>query len=130
MAVNNNRQQGSTSLRDAMSELMNDSVIRQATPRERGAGLLLADVIETPEQFVIRVDVPGLNPDDINVSMFQGTVTITCPAAARTSRASTWSANAITARLRGSSPSARQLAATWRQTAKTACSPCACPSRK
>ncbi|HLG73073.1 MAG TPA: Hsp20/alpha crystallin family protein [Chloroflexota bacterium] len=80
MAVNNNRQQGSTSLRDAMSELMNDSVIRQATPRERGAGLLLADVIETPEQFVIRVDVPGLNPDDINVSMFQGTVTITCPA--------------------------------------------------
>ena len=79
MAVNNNRQEGRTSLRDAMSELMDESVVRQATPRERGAGLLLADVIETTEEFVIRVDVPGLDPNEIEVSMFQGTVTIQCP---------------------------------------------------
>jgi HSP20 family protein len=79
VAVNNSRQEGRTSLREAMSELVNDSVIRHATPRETGAGLLLADVIETPDEFVVLVDVPGLNPDAIDVSLFQGTVTIQCP---------------------------------------------------
>jgi HSP20 family protein len=69
-----------TSLRQAMSELMDESVIRQATPREAGAGLLLADVIELPEEFLIRVDVPGLSPDDIDISLFQGTLTVKCPA--------------------------------------------------
>jgi len=79
MSPNQDRRAGATSLRNAMSELMDESVVRQATPRESGAGLLLADVIETPEEFVIRVDVPGLDPDKIDVSMFQGTVTIQCP---------------------------------------------------
>ena len=79
MSPNQGRRAGGTSLRDAMSELMDESVIRHATARETGAGLLLADVIETHEEFVIRVDVPGINPNDIDISMFQGTVTIQCP---------------------------------------------------
>ena len=74
------QQGGAASLRDAMSELMDESVVRQATPRESGAGLLLADVIETQEAFLIRVDVPGLRPEELDVSLFQGTLTIQCPA--------------------------------------------------
>ncbi len=71
---------GAATLRQAMSELMDDSVVRQATPRESGAGLLLADVIETEDAFLIRVDVPGLQPEDLDVSLFQGSLTIQCPA--------------------------------------------------
>ena len=71
---------GAGTLRRAMSELMDESVVRQATPRESGAGLLLADVIETSDAFLVRVDVPGLPPDAINVTLFQGTLTIQCPA--------------------------------------------------
>ena len=71
---------GAGTLRRAMSELMDDSVVRQATPRESGAGLLLADVGETEEAFLIRVDVPGLRPGELDVSLFQGTLTIQCPA--------------------------------------------------
>ena len=71
---------GAATLRQAMSELMDESVVRQATPRESGAGLLLADVIETPDAFMVRVDVPGLRPDELNVTLFQGTLTIQCPA--------------------------------------------------
>jgi HSP20 family protein len=71
---------GAATLRQAMSELMDESVVRQATPRESGAGLLLADVIETPDAFLVRVDVPGVRPDDLSITLFQGTLTIQCPA--------------------------------------------------
>lgn len=64
---------GATSLRQAVSELMGESVVRQATPRESGAGLLLADIIETEDAFLIRIDVPGLRPDGLDDVAVPGT---------------------------------------------------------
>lgn len=66
------------SLREAMDRLFEESFVR---PRESllapfGAGTLSVDVYETPEEVVVKTALPGVDPEDIDVSVIGDTLTI------------------------------------------------------
>ncbi|MGH2618614.1 MAG: Hsp20/alpha crystallin family protein, partial [Thermomicrobiales bacterium] len=60
------------SLRDAMDRLLAESVVR---PRGEGGGMssLAVDVYEKGDDFVITTPVPGVVPDDVEISMLGDT---------------------------------------------------------
>jgi HSP20 family protein len=64
------------SLRQAMDRLFEDSYVR---PRANGSsneqGLAL-DVYATPEAFVVEAALPGVKPDDVDISVLDDTLTI------------------------------------------------------
>lgn len=66
------------SLREAMDRLFEESFVR---PRESwlapfGAEALPVDMYETPEEVVVRIALPGVHPEDIDVSVIGDTLTI------------------------------------------------------
>jgi HSP20 family protein len=66
------------SLREAMNRLFEDSVIR---PRgwlttAEGMGMLPLDVYESEGEVTVRASIPGVNPDDIDISVLGTTLTI------------------------------------------------------
>jgi HSP20 family protein len=66
------------SLREAMDRLFEESFVR---PRESllapiGAGTLAIDMYETPDEVVVRTALPGVAPEDIDVSVVGDTLTI------------------------------------------------------
>ncbi len=69
----------SLTLRQAMDRLFEDAFV-QPRPRyaeqERGALYLPVDAYETPEEVVIFASLPGVNPDDVDITFEQDTVTI------------------------------------------------------
>ncbi len=66
------------SLREAMDRLFAESYVRPwGVPARLGeAGLLPVDMYETEESVVIKAAVPGMNPDDLDISIAGDTVTI------------------------------------------------------
>ena len=71
---------GMITLRDAMDRLFEDSVFRprelwRETDGERMVHLPL-DVYTTPEEVVIHASVPGLKPDDVQITLEGDTLTI------------------------------------------------------
>ena len=63
------------SLRDAMDRLFEDSFI------SRGAGSMgtrgiAANLFETPEGFILQVQLPGTSPDDVEIIAQQDTLTL------------------------------------------------------
>jgi HSP20 family protein len=67
------------SLRDAVSHLFEDAFIRPAgwpLPFEGAAWSMPVDVIETKDQIVVKAAVPGVNPDEVDVSITGDTLTI------------------------------------------------------
>lgn len=73
------------SLREAMDHLFAESVVRPSNsiPRRNGEGnghsrslTLPVDIYETPEAHVIRVYVPGVNPDEVQINIQGDTLTI------------------------------------------------------
>lgn len=63
------------SLREAMSHLLEESVVR---PRATGgvtAGPAI-DVRETPDTFVLTASVPGFRPDDVTIAVLGDRLTI------------------------------------------------------
>ena len=67
------------SLRDAMSRLFEDSFIRPGawpTSFEGTAWTLPLDVIETKDDIIVKASVPGLKPEEIDISVTGGTLTI------------------------------------------------------
>lgn len=70
-----------TSLRQAMDELFEDSYVRPRRRRleaRRGGGALRfpIDVYATPEDIVIVASLPGVTPDEVDVSIGGDTLTI------------------------------------------------------
>lgn len=68
------------SLRDAVNRLMEDSFVRphfrtEPSP-ESNAPLLPLDVLSSDEALVIRANVPGLSPDDVDISIEGESLTI------------------------------------------------------
>ena len=67
------------SLRDAMSRLFEDSFIRPGawpTSLEGTAWTLPLDVIETKDDILVKASVPGLKPEEIDISVTGGALTI------------------------------------------------------
>lgn len=65
------------SLREAMNSLLEDSFVRArgGVPRAVG-GSLAVDVKEKDDSYEIRASVPGVKPDDVDVSVLGDTVRI------------------------------------------------------
>ena len=66
------------SLREAMDRLFEESVVR---PRgealaPRTVGALAVDMFETDEAVVVKTATPGVNPEDIDISITGDTLTI------------------------------------------------------
>ncbi len=65
-------------LREAMDRLFEESFVRP--PRgmltQRGAESLAVDMYETDEAVVVKSAIPGIDPDDLNISITGDTLTI------------------------------------------------------
>lgn len=58
------------SLREAMDRLMEESFVRPSWSGERErAARLPVDVYSTPEELIIMASVPGVDPEDVNMSI-------------------------------------------------------------
>lgn len=66
------------SLRDAMNQLFEESFVRPfgRAVSSTGANYLPLDIFETDEAFVVKAFVPGVAPDQIDITTQQNTVTI------------------------------------------------------
>jgi HSP20 family protein len=64
------------SLRDAMDRLFEDSFIPRAFNGVSGRGAVSANLYETPEGFFLQIPMPGANPDAVEISAQQDTVTL------------------------------------------------------
>jgi HSP20 family protein len=72
------------SLREAMNNLLEESFIRPRgegggeAPRPGGAPAGLAiDIRETPQAFVVKASVPGVRPEDVDITVLGDTLRIT-----------------------------------------------------
>jgi HSP20 family protein len=65
------------SLQDRTNRLFNDPYVRLTAPTEAVGGWFpLVDIHEDAERIVLRAEVPGVNRDDIEVSVENGTLTL------------------------------------------------------
>ena len=66
------------SLREAMDRLFEDSFVRPMASRLSlsPTGTLAVDVYETEEDVVVNAALPGVDPDDVDVSLTGDTLTI------------------------------------------------------
>jgi HSP20 family protein len=65
------------SLRDAMNTLFQDSFVRPGNAAAQNAyAALPLDVCETEHEFVIKAALPGVNPDDVEITVHGDTLTI------------------------------------------------------
>lgn len=66
------------SLRDAMDRLFEESIVRPRTWLEpaRGAATLALDVHESDDAVTVRASIPGVKPEDIDISLTGDTLTI------------------------------------------------------
>lgn len=63
-------------LREAMDRLFEESFVRPTVAPARGRNTLAVDVRETDASIIITAAVPGLKPEDLNISIVGDTVTI------------------------------------------------------
>ena len=65
------------SLRDAMNSLFQDSYVRPGgVPAQNGVSALALDVGETENEFVIKAALPGVKPDEVQITVHGETVSI------------------------------------------------------
>ncbi|OLD66108.1 MAG: hypothetical protein AUI52_05255 [Acidobacteria bacterium 13_1_40CM_2_68_10] len=64
-------------LQDRMNRLVNDPFARLMTPAETVGGWFPpVDIHEEPDRIILRAELPGINRDDIDVSIENGTLTL------------------------------------------------------
>jgi HSP20 family protein len=63
-------------LRDAMSRLFEESFVRPAAIGREQAWSMPVDLRETDDTFIVDAVVPGLKPDDLNVTLENNVLTI------------------------------------------------------
>ena len=65
------------SLRDAMDHLFEESFVRmRGLPTPFGAEALAVDMYETADSVVIKTSVPGIEPEDIDITISGDVLTI------------------------------------------------------
>ncbi len=64
------------SLREAMDRLLAESFVRPGSGRGGDAAALAMDVEERGDTFVLTVPVPGIKPDDVEISVLGDTVRV------------------------------------------------------
>ena len=65
------------SLRDAMNSLFQESFVRPGTsPAQSAYAALPLDVCETEHEFVVKAALPGVSPDDVEITVHGDTLTI------------------------------------------------------
>jgi HSP20 family protein len=64
------------SLREAMNALFQDSFVRPAGGQGAGHAGFPIDVAETDNEFVLHAALPGVKPDDVQITVHGETVTI------------------------------------------------------
>jgi HSP20 family protein len=65
------------SLRDAMNTLLQDSFVRPGgMPGQAGYSTMPLDVGETENEFVVKAALPGVKPDDVQITVHGDTLTI------------------------------------------------------
>lgn len=66
------------SLREAMDRLFEESMVRRPRGLEGRQGLVAVpvDMYETEDGIVVKSDLPGLKPEDVDVSITENTLTI------------------------------------------------------
>lgn len=68
-----------TSLRQAMDRLLEDSLVRSGGSRGVGdstTGMVPLDVMERDDAIVVKASLPGVRPDDVDVSVHRNVLTI------------------------------------------------------
>jgi HSP20 family protein len=68
------------SLRQTMDRLFEDSFMRPRTPEPAGAGIPL-DVLMTQDALVVEAALPGVKPENVEISVLGDTLTITAHSA-------------------------------------------------
>ncbi len=64
-------------LRNAMDRLLEEAFVLPSRLRPLGEGLgVVLDVAETEEEFLVRASLPGINPDDLDISLAENVLTI------------------------------------------------------
>ena len=66
------------SLREVMDRLFEESFVRPlgAAPTQRWAGTLPIDLYETDDSFVVKATLPGVKPEEIDIQVQNGVLTI------------------------------------------------------
>lgn len=64
------------SLREAMSNLLEESFVRPRTGLSNAAAGLAVDLRESGDNYVLTVSVPGVSPDDVHISILGDSLTI------------------------------------------------------
>ena len=63
-------------LREAMDRLFEESVVRPQTGRMTPAGALAVDMYETDDAIIVKSPIPGIKPQDLDISIVGDTLTI------------------------------------------------------
>ena len=65
------------SLRDAMNSLLQESFVRPGGLQgQDGHGTLPLDVVEMEDEFVVKASLPGVKPEDVQITVHGDTLTI------------------------------------------------------
>ena len=64
------------SLRSAMDRLFDNAYFGPSWEWEPLSGELALDVAETEEEYVVKVSLPGINPDDLDITLSGKTLTL------------------------------------------------------
>ncbi len=77
-AINRWEPNSNLTLRDAVNQLFEESFVRPygRSASGTGANYLPLDIYETDEAFIVKAFVPGVAPDQIDITTQQNTVTI------------------------------------------------------
>jgi HSP20 family protein len=63
---------------EAMNQVIDECAIRERQPRNRTSGALglAVDLMETNDAYILIASVPGVDPDDVSISMLGDALTI------------------------------------------------------
>lgn len=64
------------SLREAMDRLFEDSYISPRVPGHFGGRGVVANLFETPDSFILQVPMPGVKPEDVEITAQQDTLSL------------------------------------------------------